>query len=181
MKVVVFCDFNGVINLPTQLFNRYNIPAGKNGYKPNNLQQVDVKDPSGETAVTTVEYSTALIKQLNSFADKPNIVWYWLSNWRSSMLTVGEKIGCNFNADIASGEADAGFGFKTNVVTSFMAKYPNLPVIWVEDVETAILPKNWWVDKSNIEPLVIKPDTNVGLTVKDMTKMSKYVAAHVGQ
>ena len=185
-RVVVFCDFNGVVNLPQRLFESVGVSGrvsadnmlGAYGVD-SSVTVSDLRGPSGVYGDTVVDFSSKMVDDVNRFVSDSKVVWYWLSSWKSSVLRAAGLMGFDFTANVASWKQQgSGFDFKAETVKDFMSKNPDVPVIWVDDVAAQLLPDGWWKEVSHVSPLVVVPSTFVGLTGEHLVRMYEYVASH---
>jgi hypothetical protein len=179
-RVAVFCDFNGVVNVPKTMLDGFHIVENVEGLFPVDSEIVSDLTVSGKKYVDTkLEFSSKLVEELNTFASNVPNVWYWLSSWRNALVNVVDDMGLTLPSQVADWLSfqEEGFGFKLSTVKSFMAKNPNMPVIWVDDVAVD-MSFPWWEGASNVTPLLVKPDTFTGLSVADLDAMYAYSARH---
>jgi hypothetical protein len=177
-KVVVFCDFNGVVNLPQGVLSSVGL-ADRAGFPVDSSVIVDAPCPDGVLRPTVVDFSSRLVSELNGFMSAAPVLWYWLSSWRESVSAVSTKMGLSFPSLNATWvEHGEGNLFKHKTVESFMFKNPDAPVIWIDDAAVNF-DNAWWDGLSSVEPLLIKPETSVGLTGKDLDNMFAYVSRFV--
>jgi hypothetical protein len=177
-KVAVFCDFNGVVNMPQGLFKAAGLD-GCTAFPVDSSLVLDGPGLDGVSRPTMVDYSSVLVSELNGFMSAAPVLWYWLSSWRESMSNVATKMGLTFPSLNATWlPRGVGNGFKQATVSDFMVKHPDIPVIWVDDVAFKE-GEDWWSGLTNVTPLLVKPETHVGLTKEHLDVMFDYVSRHV--
>lgn len=179
-KVAVFCDFNGVVNVPkTMLDSLHTVEASEGLFNVDSELIVNLTVSGKKYDDTKLEFSSNMVEELNRFAYSVPNVWYWLSSWRNALVDVVDTVGLKFPAQVAEWLSfqEEGFGFKLSTVKSFMAKNPNMPVIWVDDVAVD-MNVSWWEGVTNVTPLLVKPNTFTGLSVSDLDAMYAYSARH---
>lgn len=177
-RVTVFCDFNGVINLPQGLLGSVGL-NGHAGFPVDSSLVLGGPGLDGVSVPTTVDYSSVLVSELNGFMSAAPVLWYWLSSWRESTSAAAANMGLTFPSLNATWlPRGVGNGFKQATVSDFMVKHTDMPVIWVDDVAFEE-GEDWWSGFTNVTPLLVKPETHVGLTKEHLDVMFDYVSRHV--
>jgi hypothetical protein len=189
-KVVVFMDFDGVINWHGTSRSQVKKYADAFGYWRRHSVPLDSGVAGGwgtySTVMQDISWSAELVKKLMDLKEDTGYVWRWLSTWVNETEKLDRILGIksdgwvNWNPyPVPSVDDISAYrcARKLDVVLDFAKNNPDTPFVWVDDEAVDL-----WTDDhaaSMTAPhLVVKPWEKFGLVKHDLAKISDFVKTH---
>jgi hypothetical protein len=185
-KVVMFMDFDGVLNWHGTSRNQMKKYADAFGYWRRNDVPLSTGATGGWASYQQwqrIEWSDELVTKLMSLKDETGYVWRWLTTWidETAKLDVIMNIKSDGYVDwnpypnppvkdIGSYRCDR----KLEVILDFIKTNPDTPFVWVDDEATKLWTPE--LDSATKAPhLIVTPWEKYGIVGHEFNKIVEFV------
>lgn len=165
-------DFDGVLNFELSL-KAYKRVLRDNGGNPNLYG-----DPWGLSILyrglkQKVNFSTELVRALNTLRVRSSLNWVWLTTWESDTYEIDKRLRTCSDSYIKWDYRELETRNAKKYVEFLKIANSGEKVVWVDDEATVLYNPSDVPDASNV--LVVKPSSDTGLTRVDMQRITDFL------
>jgi len=165
-KVQIYCDVDGVINIPPS-------PHTGNGYDSGAL--LTIKQNMGYGQTEDIEVEIRWRSFVIDFFREANADFHWLTSWDQNAVDVLDPLlQLNSKGFIPWSKKFSDFSqsFKGRAIEQLQQANPT-PFIWIDDIATGNYKRLSFGKRKDI--LVIQTDPEIGIADEDMTQMAAFI------